>query len=91
MSSDQFVKDPGETKAYSIDHSNELLSGDTISTSTWSIPAGITEVSETETATVATIEISGGTVGTTYRCENTVVTVGAETLVESILIYVTDK
>lgn len=50
------------------------LDADTISTSTWVIDSGITKDSDSKTDTTATIIISGGTEGKTYKVVNTIVT-----------------
>jgi hypothetical protein len=46
----------------------------TIVTSSWVIPSGITKVSDSNTATSATIIISGGTDKTSYIVTNHIVT-----------------
>lgn len=59
---------------FQFDWSTWLASGDTISTSTWTLESGITEDSESETTTTTTITISGGTTGKTYKATNAIVT-----------------
>jgi uncharacterized phage protein (predicted DNA packaging) len=71
-------KDAGEVLDYQIDWSNELGS-DTISTSTWTVPSGLTQDSDTKTDTTATIWLSGGTAGAEYTLLNTIVTSGGRT------------
>ena len=71
-------KDPDEVKDYGIDWSALLLT-DTISTSTWTVPVGITKNSDTHTTTATTIWFSGGTAGTSYACLNRIVTNGGRT------------
>lgn len=90
MSLQAFNKDPDETLDYEIDWTN-WLSGDTISSSSWSVPAGITDVTETHTYTLATVRLSGGTLGTTYNCVNTIVTTGGQTAQRSIDIIIVEK
>lgn len=75
------VKDPDEVLDYTHDWNDAtvgpvLASGETITTSTWSIsPSGtLTQDSETETTTTATIWLSGGTVHEVYDVTNIVVT-----------------
>lgn len=61
------AKDPDDVLDYPIDWSDVLaLDEDTISTVTWTFPAGITKVSQTEDDTVAVAWISGGTDGVRY-------------------------
>jgi hypothetical protein len=72
-----FEKDPGEVKDYAVDWSARLVDGDTISTSTFTVPTGIIEPEEpatATTATVATVWLSGGTAGVDYRVTNHIVT-----------------
>jgi hypothetical protein len=66
------------------------LGTDTIATSTWSVPAGITKDSDTNTTTTATIWLKSGTVGTTYELTNTIVTAGGRTDYRTIAIEVID-
>jgi hypothetical protein len=82
-----YIKNATEVGSFSIDWET-LLGVDTISTSVWACEAGITEDSESETATVATIVLSGGTAGTTYTCTNTIVTAAAATYVDTLYIIV---
>lgn len=60
------------------------LNGDTIASSTWTVPAGVTKVSSANTTTTTTVKLAGGTVGTSYTITNTIVTnTGTETKVET--------
>lgn len=67
-------KAPGAKLDYSVDWSDWLADGETISDSAWTIPSGLTEVSDSESDGVATVWISGGTVATEYTVRNTVTT-----------------
>jgi hypothetical protein len=60
---------------YSFDWSAWLVS-DTIATSIWEVPAGLTEESESETSEVTTIWLSGGTPGISYVVKNRITTAG---------------
>jgi|GEM_PF-668165 len=82
-----YIKQATEVGSFSIDWET-LLGVDTIATSTWACETGITQDSESETATVATIVLSGGTAGTTYTCTNTIVTAAAATYVDTLYIIV---
>lgn len=66
------------------------LASDTIDTSTWTVPDGLTLDSSTETTTAATAWLSGGTVGTTYEVVNTIVTAGGRTDYRTVTIEVID-
>lgn len=70
-------KDPYAQLDYSLDFSDYLPSGDTISSISVSADSGITVVSSTNTDTVATAVISGGTAGTIYNVEFRITTANA--------------
>jgi hypothetical protein len=57
----------------------DFLGTDTISTSTWTVPTGITKVSDSKTTTTTTVWLSGGTAGIEYELICTIVTVGGRT------------
>jgi hypothetical protein len=61
-----YIKDPGATLDYSFDWTDWLGTGELLSTATWTVPAGLTKVSEINSAYVATCRISGGVAGVTY-------------------------
>lgn len=66
-----FNKEPQEVKTFTIDWS-DWLGALTISTSTWSIPSGITNDADSNTANTTLITLSGGTWGETYELSNTI-------------------
>lgn len=75
-----YIKDPGDTLDYGWDWF-EWLEGDTIATSTWAIPAGITNSGESGPVVLTnpdrvttSVFISGGTVGVVYTITNTITT-----------------
>ena len=105
------AKDPNNIEPYfivwcSADGTNDgseaddgELQGATISTSTWTIPSGITKDSENENAvtirgvtyavnTVCTVWLSGGTVGENYELLCRITTSDARTLDKTIVIPV---
>lgn len=67
-------KDPNDIIDYLVDWSDWLSDGDTIASSTWIVPAGITKDSDTFTNTTTTIWLSGGTAGQSYSLTNRIVT-----------------
>ncbi|QDV34910.1 phage fiber-tail adaptor protein [Tautonia plasticadhaerens] len=67
------IKDPQALKDYVIEW-EDWLDGDTIATSTWTAPAGITVENESSTQTTATIWLSGGTLGAEYALVNHIIT-----------------
>ncbi len=74
----KFQKDPVALLDYSVDWS-QWLAADTISTSNWTVPTGLTQVTSTNTATKTTVWLSGGTLGTVYTIKNIVTTSGGRT------------
>lgn len=79
-----FRKDPQSVLDYGIDWSDWLASGETISTSTWTVPTGITEDSDSKGDTSTIIWLSGGTAGATYKIANKIVTSDSRTVERSI-------
>lgn len=86
-----FDKDPDEVLDYTINWINWLTSGDTISSSVWIVPAGITEDSNSFTNTTASVFLSGGIAGTEYKLTNTIVTAGGRTAQRTISIKVAER
>ena len=87
---DRFLKDPNAVLDYVNDWS-EWLGTDTISTSTWVVPTGITKDSDSKTDTSTTIWLSGGTAGTRYTVVNRIVTVGGRTEDRSLVFSVVER
>ena len=87
-----FSKDAQATLDYAIDWT-DWLGSDTIASSTWSVPSGITSVSTSNTSKKATIFLSGGSVGSTYQLTNRITTSNSPQRVEerSIKILITQK
>jgi len=69
-----FRKDPHAKLDYGFDWSDWLATGETISTSEWAVPTGITQESTEKGDTSTKIWLSGGTVGETYIIANKVIT-----------------
>ena len=91
MSVAQYLKDPDAVLDYGFDWSDWLADGETISTSTWTIPTGLTEDSETETTTATKVWLSGGTAGTDYTVSNKIVTSDGRTDERSMTIRVQER
>jgi len=87
VASNVFYKDPDAVKDYQIDWST-WLGTDTIATSTWTVPAGITKASDTKTDTTTTAWLTGGTLGTDYSLVNRITTTGLRTEDQTIVIKV---
>ena len=87
----QFEKAASAVLDYTIDWGTDwLVTGDTISTSTWTAQSGVTIDSSSNTSTTATAWISGGSNGRGYTVKNRIVTAGGRTEERSILIVVKD-
>ncbi len=73
-----FTKDPDAVLDYAIDWSL-WLAGDEIATSDWSVPVGLTKVTDTKTAVKTTVWLSGGQAGQSYTVTNRITTTGGRT------------
>ena len=87
MSLGSLLKDPTDVVDVVIDWA-DWLDGDTISTSSWTLPDGVTQSAESETSTTATLKVSGGTAGQDYTVANTIVTAGGLTAERSVRLMV---
>lgn len=76
---DAIDKDPDEVLDYKVDWTNNLDTGDTVSTSTFTVEAGLTKDSESNTTTDSTVWLSGGTSGASYLVTCRIVTAQART------------
>lgn len=87
-----FTKDPDAVLDYSVDWLL-WLAGDQISTSEWLLEGGalLEKVTDTKTATKATIWVQGGQAGTTYLVTNRIATVAGRTDDRSISIKVQER
>jgi len=90
MGNNIFTKDPSAVLDYTINWSS-WLDSDTISTSTWTVPTGLTKDSDTSTTTTATIWLSSGTAGTQYTVVNHIVTAAGREDDRSIYIVVENR
>ena len=86
-----FQKDPDEVLDYTVNWADRLLSGETISTSTWIVASGITEDSDSQTSDATTIWLSGGSAGTTYDILNRIVTSDSRTYEQAFRINCVDS
>lgn len=85
-----FTKDPDAVLDYTFDWT-QWLAGDTISNSTWNVPAGLTSTGSASTATSATVWLSGGTAGLSYEVSNRITTANGRTDDRSIIIKVEQR
>ena len=77
-------KDPNSSIDYGEDWSDTtygpwLETGETISSSTWIVPAGLTGGTESNSTTQTSIFLSGGTEGETYTITNRITTSASRT------------
>lgn len=85
------TKDPNEVVDYDLDWSDLMTDDtDTIATSSWTVPAGITKDSSSNTTTRTKVWLSGGTAGETYTLLNRITTAGGRTLDQSVKLKMKD-
>jgi hypothetical protein len=85
-----FEKDPSTVCDYSVDWTY-WLGLDTISTSSWKVPAGIVCIVKENTTTHATVWLKGGSNGQEYVLTNQIVTAAGRTDERSIRIRVIQR
>jgi len=83
-------KDPDDVADYQVDWA-AFLGTDTITTSTWIVPDGLTKNSDGKSSTATTIWLSGGTGGALYLLVNRIVTAGGRTYDQSVKLKVKDR
>jgi hypothetical protein len=88
---EDWVKDPSAVLDWHWDWTDWLASGETISTSTVTVSAGMTLGSSSNTGTSATAWLAGGTPGQPYLVANRIVTNQGRTDERSITIRVKDR
>lgn len=86
-----YVKDKDAVLDYKWDWAKWLAASETITTSTVTVPVGITKDSSTNTTTTATVWLSGGTVGQEYTVTDRIVTNQGRTDDRSITILVKER
>lgn len=86
-----YSKDPDAVLDYRVDWSAWLQTSETITTSIWVVPTGITQNSGSNTTTTATIWLSAGTAGTAYDVTNRIVTNQGRTNDRTITVFVTNQ
>lgn len=85
-----FVKDPSAKLDYMVDWS-AWLGADTIASSIWVTPVGLTASAPSNTTITATVWLESGTVGSQYTVTNRITTAGGRTNDRSILIQVSEQ
>lgn len=79
------TKDPDGSEIYGLDWS-DFLGADTIASSDWTVPTGLTENAATNDTTSTQIRVSGGTVGTQYQLVNRITTDAGATYDRTVLL-----
>ncbi len=69
----RFLKSSDAKLEYEVDW-GDWLDGDTIISSSWVVPSGITILSESNTTTIAKAKLGGGTIGQSYQPVNKIIT-----------------
>jgi len=87
----RFDKDPEEKLSYGFDWSQWLDSGDTIASSLWTIPSGITQSGSANTTTSTSVLLAGGTLGSNYTCTNQITTANGLIAERSIVLNIVSK
>jgi len=82
-----FTKDPNSTIDFAIDW-NQFLVNDTVTGSSWEIPAAFTLQSEGVTSNVTRAFLTGGVAGTDYTITNRITTPGGRIEDRSVLVQV---
>jgi hypothetical protein len=88
-----FTKDPSAVLDYSFDWTVDgWIGADTITgTPVWTVPTGIVKDSQSNTTTVATVVISGGTAGENYDVACKITTAGGRTDERTFRLQVRDR
>lgn len=86
-----WAHDPDAILDYTISWADWLATGDAIDSATWTVPVGVTKVSQVETTTLATIEVSGGTAGTSYDLTCHIVTTDGREDDRTIRLYCRER
>lgn len=86
-----FVKDPNARLDYAVDWSGWLAENETIQSSAWIVPPGITSDDDDSTTTSATVWLLGGTAGESYQVTNRITTNQARIDDRTIQIVVRDR
>lgn len=83
-------KDPDEILDYAVLWWKRLID-DTIVSSTWIVPDGITMADSSFQPDYTVIWLSGGTTGQTYDIVNRIVTAGGRTMDQTVRVRIIDK
>ena len=90
MANNKFIHDPDAVLDYTVNWET-WLDGDTISASSWTLPTGLTEDSNTFGDSIATVWLSGGTVGKRYSIVNHITTAAGREEDQTLIIVCKEK
>lgn len=85
------IKDPDSIEWMPVVPWSGRLAGDTISTSNYSVPAGLTKEDEQNDTDSTKVKLSGGTLGKSYVIVNQITTTGGETLDYSFKVHIREN
>lgn len=84
-------KAPGSDIDYGADWSLWLDTGETITSSVWTLPAGLTNDSDSFAGAITKVDISGGTIGERHEVTNTITTSLGRTEPRTMIIEIQKK
>lgn len=84
------LKDPASVLDYKVDWSG-WLADDTIDTSSWTVPVGVTKGADSHDDTSATVWLSGGTVDAVYKVTNRITTAAGRTDERSFTLAIRER
>ena len=84
-------KDSDDIIREGIDWSDQLVSGETILSSSWTVGQGLTGGLAAYGSTYSDIDLSGGTVGSTYKVTNSITTSEGLSYTKSFKVQVVNK
>lgn len=89
----EFTQDPNEELDYKIDWTRTLTpDGDTVASSSWDVPTGLTEPhAQSHDSTSTIVWVAGGTINENYTLTNHIVTSGGRKYDQSIIIRIRSK
>ncbi len=90
MANNKFLKDPNARLDFGVAWV-DWLDGDTISSATWTVPAGLTIHNQSHSSDTAYVWLEGGTAGSTYPASCRIVTTGGRIDDRTIQIIVKER
>lgn len=85
----EVLKSPGSTVDYVSDWST-YLGADTISSVAWTVPTGLTKVTQSNDTTTTTVRVSGGAMGADYDLTQAITTAAGVIELATIKVKVRD-